>query len=113
MMVYENKQNWPGKLDINILVSRKESIDKLISGEKVSERRNDRYADVGDEVLLEGHLFEVVDVYPEQLKNLTNKEAKDEGFESLESYQDILKNIHHGEVWDPERFVWAHYLQEK
>lgn len=112
-MVYENKQNWPEKLDINKLVSIKESIDKLISGEKISERRNDRYADVGDEVLLEGHLFEVVDVYPEQLKNVTNQEAKDEGFESLESYQHTLKNIHHGEVWDPELFVWAHYLKEK
>jgi hypothetical protein len=112
-MVYENKQDWPEKYDINKLVSIQDSIDKIISGEKVSERRNDRYADPGDELLLDGHLFIAEDVYPQQLKNLTEKEAKDEGYKNLEEYKKTLTRIHHGAVWEPERVVWAHYLKEK
>lgn len=41
-MVYENKQDWPEKYDINKLVTRQKDIDKIIKGEKTSERRNDR-----------------------------------------------------------------------
>ncbi|MUV36440.1 hypothetical protein JNUCC1_00242 [Lentibacillus sp. JNUCC-1] len=46
-MVYENKQDWPEKYDINKLVSKEEHINMIINGEKTSERRNDRYADPG------------------------------------------------------------------
>lgn len=112
-MVYENKQDWPEKYDINKLVSIQESIDKIISGEKISERRNDRYADAGDELILDGHLFVVTDVFPQQLKNVKEQEAKDEGFKDLAAYKEALTSIHHGAVWEPERFVWAHYLKEK
>ena len=33
-MVYENKQDWPEKYDINKLVSRQDDIDKIINGKK-------------------------------------------------------------------------------
>jgi hypothetical protein len=112
-MVYENRKDWPEKYDINKLVSIQASIDKIISGEKVSERRNDRYADAGDELLLDGHRFIVEDVYPQQLKELTDKNAKEEGYKNLEDYKEALTSIHHGAVWNPEQVVWAHYLKEK
>jgi len=112
-MVYENKTDWPEKYDINKLVSIQESIDKFIKGEKTSERRNDRYADPGDEILLDGHLFVVEDVYPQQLKNVTEENAREEGYKDLEEYKKALTSIHHGVVWDPEQVVWAHYLKEK
>lgn len=112
-MVYEDKKNWPEKYDIDKLVTIQESIEKIIKGEKVSERRNDRYADAGDELLLNGHLFVVKDVYPQQLKNVTVKNAKEEGYEDLEAYKEALTSIHREAVWDPEQFIWAHYLEEK
>lgn len=112
-MVYESKKDWPEKYDINNLVSIQESIDKIIKGEKVSERRNDRYADPGDEIKLDGHLFVVEDVYPQQLKDVTDKNAKEEGYKGLEEYKEALTSIHHGAVWEPDRVVWAHYLKEK
>src|SRR5699024_11345922 len=82
------------KYDINKLVSIQKSIDAFISGEKISERRNDRYADVGDEIILDGHLFIVEDVYPQYLKDMTEKQAKHEGFESLAQYKEVLTSIH-------------------
>lgn len=112
-MVYENKQDWPEKYDINKLVTIEESINKIKTGEKISERRNDRYADDGDEVLLSGHLFVVEKVFPQFLKNMTEKDAKDEGYASLAEYKEALTSIHEAAVWDPEQLIWAHYLKEK
>lgn len=112
-MVYENKKDWPKKYDINKLVTIQEDIDKIIEGKKVSERRNDRYADSGEEIKLDGHSFVIEDVYPQQLKDVTEKNAKEEGYENLEEYQNALTGIHHGAVWDPEMVVWAHYFKEK
>src|SRR5690625_2008805 len=112
-MVYENKQDWPEKYDINKLVSIQKSIDAFINGDKVSERRNDRYADVGDEIILDGHLFIVEDVYPQFLKDITEKQAHDEGYKNIEEYKEALTSIDESVVWDPDQLVWANYLKEK
>jgi hypothetical protein len=112
-MVFENKQDWPEKYEINKLISLQENIKKVISGEKISQRRNDRYADPGDELLLDGHLFVVRDVYAQELKNVTEQNAREEGYENLAAYKQALTSMHHGAVWEPDRVVWAHYLGEK
>lgn len=112
-MIYENKKEWPEKYAIEKLVTRQESINQLISKEKISERRNDRYADIGDELILNGRVFIINDVYPQQLKDMTEKNAIEEGYKSLEAYKKALTSIHESVVWDPEKVVWAHYLKEK
>lgn len=112
-MVYENKQDWPEKYDINKLISRQDDIDKVINGEKTTERRNDRYADAGDEIVLDGQTFVVNDIYPQQLKTVTEEDAKHEGYNSLEEFKKTLTSIHQGVVWDPEAVVWTHVFKEK
>lgn len=112
-MVYENKQDWPEKYDINKLVSRPSDIEKILSGEKTTERRNDRYADAGDELVLEGQTFVVEDIYPQKLKELTDSDVKKEGYASVEEYKDALTSIHESVVWDPEQIVWTHELKRK
>lgn len=64
-------------------------------------------------MILDGHLFIVEDVYPQSLKDLTEKNAREEGYTSLEAYKKALTSIHHGVVWDPDQIVWAHYFKEK
>lgn len=103
--------NWPEKYDINRLVSIPKDIEKLKKGKKTSVRRNDRYADVGDTVVLEGTKFEVTDVYPQQLGNMTEVDAKDEGYVNLQEFKDGLTSIHESAVWDPDMSVWAHELK--
>src|SRR5690625_7850606 len=93
-MVYENKQDRPKKYDINKLVTRQDAIDKIINGEKTTERRNDRYADAGDEIILDGQTFIVNDIYPQQLKTLTDENAQQEGYKNLDEYKDALTSIH-------------------
>ncbi|WP_240375643.1 ASCH domain-containing protein [Bacillus piscicola] len=112
-MVYENKQDWPEKFDINKLVTHQKDIDKMMNGEKTSQRRNNRYADAGDELVLDGHAFIVENVYQQKLKAITEENVKKEGYTSLDAYKEALTSIHHGAVWDPEAVVWVHELRKK
>lgn len=112
-MVYENKQDWPEKYDIHKLVNREADIDKIINGDKTSVRRNDRYADPGDELTLKGKAFTIENVYAQKLKDVTDEIAQQEGYENLEAYKEALTSIHKSVVWDPEQVVWAHEFKEK
>lgn len=112
-MVYESKQDWPEKYDIHKLVNREADIDKIIKGDKTSVRRNDRYADPGDELTLKGKAFTIENVYAQKLKDVTDEIAQQEGYENLEAYKEALTSIHESVVWDPEQVVWAHEFKEK
>jgi len=112
-MTFEHNNDWPKKYDINKLISIQEDIDHIIEGNKISIRRNDRYADAGDEIQLKQHSFVVSDVYPQKLKEVSEKDAIDEGYPGLEEYKDAIANIHKETVWDPEQIIWAHYLRKK
>lgn len=109
----EKKQAWPEKYDIQQLVSIPEDIDKLIQGKKTSVRRNDRYADPGDTVERKGYTFVVENVYPQKLKDVTEKDAKNEGYSDLQEYKNAITSIHEAAVWDPEIQVWVHELRRK
>ncbi|MEW9677229.1 ASCH domain-containing protein [Lentibacillus sp. L22] len=106
-------QTWPEKFDIHKLVTIPEDIEKLIKGEKTSVRRNDRYADPGDTTKLDGHTFIIENVYPQKLKDVTEEDAKDEGYQSLEAYKQAITSIHEAVVWDPEMEVWVHELKRQ
>jgi len=110
-VVHHTNKNWPEKYDIHKLVSIPEDIEKLKNGKKTSVRRNDRYADKGDTVELDGTLFEVTNVYPQKLGDVTESDAKDEGYASLKEYQNGITSIHESAVWDPDMSVWAHELK--
>lgn len=112
-MTFEHNNDWPKKYDINKLISIQEDIDHIIEGNKISIRRNDRYADAGDEIQLNHQTFIINDIYPQKLKEVSEKDAMDEGYPGLEEYKDAITNIHKEAVWDPEQIVWAHYLRKK
>lgn len=112
-MVYENRKDWPEKYEITRLIQRQDSIDKIINGEKTTVRRNDRYADPGDEITFDGHTFTIDNIYPQKLESVTNEDAKNEGYTSLDEYKEALTSIHQGAVWDPELIVWTHEFKRK
>src|SRR5699024_917673 len=112
-MTFEHKSNWPTKYDINKLISIQEDIDHIIEGNKISVRRNDRYADVGDEFQLNHQTVGVNDIDTRKLNKVSEKDAMAEGYPGLEEYKDAIENIHKEAVWDPEQTVWAHYLRKK
>src|SRR5699024_661649 len=96
------------KMDIRLMITREDMIEKVTSGEKTAIRRQQRFADVGDTFELEGSMFKITDVYQQQLADLTNQAAQDDGFDILEAYTESTTSIHDGAVWVPKWTVWAH-----
>ncbi|QKY68815.1 ASCH domain-containing protein [Lentibacillus sp. CBA3610] len=106
-----NKQNWPEKYDIAKLVTIQKDIQKIIRGDKMSVRRNDRYADPGDRLELNGNTVIVENVYPQKLGEITEQDAQQEGYGSLEEYKNGITKIHGEKVWNSDLIVWVHILK--
>lgn len=93
---------------IEKLVTIPQDVKKVINGQKTATRRNGRYADIGETMKLEGHQFVVENVYSQTLGELTDDDAKQEGYENLENYKQFILSGHHGMSWDPGMKVWVH-----
>ncbi|WML48752.1 ASCH domain-containing protein [Neobacillus sp. PS3-34] len=109
-MTNQNENNaLPEKsCSIERLVTLPEDVAKVLNGEKTATRRNGRYADVGEIMTLEGRGFVVEKVYSQSLGELTEENAKQEGYASLEDYKNSILSMHPGMPWVPQMRVWVH-----
>lgn len=98
----------PKTCSIERLVTQKEDLQRVLNGEKTATRRNGRYADVGEIMEHEGKQFEVYKVYQQPLGELTDEDAKREGFPDMESYKQYILSMHPGMPWIPQAKVWVH-----
>jgi hypothetical protein len=103
-----NNELPPKTCTIDRMVTVKEDVQKVLEGKKTATRRNGRYADVGEIMTLEGKDFVVERVYSQSLGELTEANAREEGFESLEDYKQSILSMHPGMPWLPQMRVWVH-----
>src|SRR5699024_7003998 len=96
------------KMDIRLMITREDMIEKVTTGEKTAIQRQQRFADVGDTFELEGSMYKITDVYQQQLGDVNNQDAQNEGFDNLEAYKESITYIHEGAVWVPKLTVCAH-----
>jgi len=112
MMNQDNSEQLPPKTcTIERLVTVPEDVEKVITGKKTATRRNGRYADIGEVMELDSHQFVVNRVYQQQLGDVTDADAKREGFENLDQYKDAILNLHPGMRWVPKMQVWVHEFE--
>jgi hypothetical protein len=104
----ENNTLPPKTCSVERLVTMETDVKKVLSGEKTATRRNGRYADPGEIMTLEGHEFLVDRVYSQSLGELTDEDARREGFESVEEYKQSILSYHPGMPWLPQMRVWVH-----
>ena len=104
----ENANLPPKTCTIERLVTVPADIEKVLNGQKTATRRNGRYADIGEVMTLQGQDFVVERVYSQSLGELTDEQAKQEGYESLEEYKDSILSMHPGMPWVPSMKVWVH-----
>lgn len=109
-MTGQNEHNTlpPKTCTIERLVTLEEDVKKVLSGQKTATRRNGRYADPGEIMTLEGREFVVEKVYSQSLGELTDDDARREGFETVEDYKQSILSIHPGMPWLPQMRVWVH-----
>ncbi|MEK5440566.1 MULTISPECIES: ASCH domain-containing protein [unclassified Fredinandcohnia] len=93
---------------IDRLVTMESDIKKVLEGKKTATRRNGRYADVGEIMTLEGQQFKIDRVYEQSLGELTDADAKREGFDTVDEYKESILSYHPGMPWLPHMKVWVH-----
>lgn len=98
----------PKTCTIERLVTMPEDVNKVIEGRKTATRRNGRYADVGEIMVLNDKKFIVNRVYSQSLGELTDEHARQEGYETVEEYKQSILSIHPGMPWLPQMRVWVH-----
>lgn len=105
---HENNALPPKTCSVDRLVTMPEDVEKVLAGTKTATRRNGRYADVGEIMTLQGKNFVVEKVYSQSLGELTDADAKQEGFETVEEYKQSILAYHPGMPWLPQMRVWVH-----
>ena len=98
----------PKTCTIERLITNKKDVEKVLAGKKTATRRNGRYADIGETMILEGRKFQVEQVYRQTLGELTDEMAEQEGYESAEAYKQSILSFHPGMPWTPDMQVWVH-----
>lgn len=98
----------PKTCSIERLITVESDIDKVLNGEKTATRRNGRYADVGEIMVLRGQKFEITRVNTQSLGELMEADAKAEGYPDMEAYKQSILSFHPGMPWLPHMKVWVH-----
>ncbi|BAQ11863.1 fructose-1-phosphate kinase [Bacillus sp. OxB-1] len=101
--------NYPEKTcSIERLVTIPEDVEKVINGEKTATRRNGVYAYPGEIMVLNGKEFKIDKLYSQTLGELTDEDAKTEGYSTVEEYKQAMLAIHEKMPWFPTMSVWVH-----
>lgn len=98
----------PKTCSIDKLVTNKRDVEKVLAGTKSATRRNGRYADIGEIMVLDDKKFMVAQVYQQTLGELTDEMIIREGYASVEEYKQSILSFHPGMPWLPEMTVWVH-----
>jgi N4-acetylcytidine amidohydrolase len=108
----ENNTLPPKTCSIERLVTMESDVKMVLSGEKTATRRNGRYADPGEIMTLEGRKFVIERVYSQSLGELTDDDARREGYPTVEEYKQSILAYHPGMPWLPQMRVWVHEFRE-
>jgi hypothetical protein len=98
----------PKTCSIERLITVEADVKLVLSGDKLVTRRNGRYADPGEIMELAGQSFEVFKVYQQALGEMTDADAKAEGYTDFETYKQYILSMHKGMPWVPQAKVWVH-----
>ncbi|TYL39817.1 hypothetical protein CV102_05910 [Natronococcus pandeyae] len=86
---------------------------QALEGDVEQIHRGHQYAAEGDTFTIEGTTFEVTDVTERTLGDLTDEDARAEGMEDLDAYQDVLERAHENFEWDDESEVVRHRFERQ
>jgi len=104
----ENQSLPPKTCAVEKLVTKEADVQKVLAGIKTATRRNGRYADPGETMVLQGRSFVIERVYRQTLGELTDEHARQEGHSSVEEYKEAILSYHPGMPWLPHMKVWVH-----
>jgi len=105
--------NYPPKTcEIDRLLRHPKLVEAAKAGLKTQQRRDGIYAYPGETFELDGVAFVVTALERQSLGEMTEDDAKAEGYPSLAAYRDLILKMHAGMAWDEGHLVWVHCFKK-
>lgn len=101
--------NYPKKTcEIARLVRQPKLVEAALSGHKTQQRRDGIYAYPGETFKLNKVFFTVTALERQRLGDMTDADAKAEGYPNLAMYKSLILRMHAGMTWEVGSLVWVH-----
>jgi len=94
--------------EIDRLIRHPKLVEAALNGQKTQQRRDGIYAYPGEVFTLENVDFEIISVERRKLGEMTDLEAKAEGYPSLAVYKEVILKMHANMEWNTDSLVWVH-----
>ena len=94
--------------EIDRLIRHPKLVEAALIGKKTQQRRDGVYAYPGETFELEGVGFTVTSLERQKLGDMTDEDAKAEGYPSLDMYKGLILKMHAGMTWENDDLVWVH-----
>ncbi len=91
---------------------QKRLVDAVLARSKTEQRRDGVYGHPGETFDLEDRTFEITSLTHDRLGDMTDDDARAEGFGDLDSYRSFMTHMHQGMEWNPDHRVWVHRFRE-
>jgi len=102
-----------GEIDPDTVLPSGRMRQGAVDGEVTQVHRGRAYADVGDTFTIDGVAFEVVDTEDRTLGDLTDEDARAEGYQDLEQYREVLDRAHEDFEWDDDSEIVCHRFERR
>lgn len=108
------QHNYPPKTcEIDRLVTHKRLVDAALAGTKTQQRRNGVYGYPGETFELGSETFVITALERQPLGQMTEADAKAEGFPDMQTYKQLIISMHAGMDWNDAHQVWVHSFQKQ
>lgn len=94
--------------EIARLITHPKSIEAVLAGTKTEQRRDGIYAYPDETFELEGVKFIITGLERKTLGDMTDADARAEGYPNMEMYKALILKMHAGMKWNDQHAVWVH-----
>lgn len=94
--------------DIDRLLRHPKLVAAALNGQKTQQRRDGLYAYPGEKFVLEGVEFVVTGVERQRIGDMTDADARAEGYPNMAMYKDLILKMHANMEWNEDGLVWVH-----
>ncbi|QSB01652.1 ASCH domain-containing protein [Methylomonas sp. EFPC1] len=98
---------------IDRLVRHPKLVVATLAGDKTQQRRDGLYAYPGETFVLEDVVFEVTSVERQRIGDMSDADARAEGYPNLAMYKDLILKMHSGMEWNEDGLVWVHSFKRQ
>lgn len=102
----------PKTCDIDRLVTHQRLVDAAVAERKTQQRRNGVYGYPGETFLLGADMFVITGLERQPLGEMTEDDARAEGFPDLQTYKQLIISMHAGMDWNDAHQVWVHSFEK-